>query len=457
MFTVINPADGSTICELREDEPKQIDRKFAAALSAQRAWASVSFEERANVCRRFGALLAARREEGARLLTAEMGKPIIQARRELDGVGPRLDYFLTKTREILTPETVFQDTKVTERIGYGPLGVIANISAWNYPYFVGSNVFLPALLTGNAVLYKPSEFASLTGNLIGELWNEAGLPSGLFQVILGGSAAGTALLSLPLDGVFFTGSYRTGTKIAQAAALKLMRVQLELGGKDPTYVREDAAIVASAKSLADGAFYNTGQSCCSVERIYVHDSIYDRFVEEFVREVKTFVLGSPTEENTYLGPLARREQLDLLDRQVKDALAKGAKCGLGGKRVAGAGFYFEPTVLTEVNHSMEVMREESFGPIIGIQRVAGDAEAVGLMNDTLYGLTAGVYSRSKERAEAVLAKVNAGSLYWNCCDRVSPRLPWSGYGHSGLGTTLSQHGIYAFLRPRAYHLISATS
>lgn len=454
MFNVVNPAEGTAICELREDDAKELGRKFENAKAAQTDWARRSFEERAGVTRKFGQLLAAKRDDCARILSAEMGKPITQARREIDGVAGRLEYFLKKTRDVLEPETVFQDGKMTERILYDPLGVVGNISAWNYPYFVGCNVFLPALLTGNAVLYKPSEYASLTGIRIGELWAEAGLPAGVFQTVLGSGAVGAALLELPLDGIFFTGSYATGVRISQAAAPKLMRVQLELGGKDPTYVRSDADVVGAAKSLADGAFYNTGQSCCSVERIYVHASIYDGFAEEFVRETKTFVVGPPSDEKTYIGPLARKEQLAVLERQVQDAVAKGAKLELGGKRIAGNGYYFEPTVLTGVNHSMEVMREESFGPIIGIQKVSGDEEAVEKMNDTAYGLTAGVYTRSKEKAEEILAKVKAGSLYWNCCDRVSPRLPWSGYGHSGVGTTLSQHGIYAFLRNRAYHLAS---
>ncbi len=452
MFNVVNPADESVIAELREDEASDVSRKYLSASTAQRKWAGVAYSERAALLKKFGSLIASRKEECAKVLSSEMGKPIVQARREIEGVAGRLEYFLRKIPEVLAPETVFQDAKMTERIDYAPLGIIGNISAWNYPYFVGSNVFLPALLTGNAVLYKPSELTSLTGIKIGELLLEAGLPGGVFQVVLGGGAAGKALLDQPLDGIYFTGSYETGVRISQAASAKLMRLQLELGGKDPTYVCEDADVVAAAKSLADGAFYNTGQSCCSVERIYVHESVQARFVEEFVKEVKSFVVGPPSDEKTYIGPLARQAQLAVLERQVKDAVDKGAQLLLGGRRRPGPGYYFEPTVLTEVTHAMELMREESFGPVIGIQRVSGDAEAIEKMNDTDYGLTAGVYTRSKARAEAILTKVNAGSVYWNCCDRVSPRLPWSGHGHSGVGTTLSQHGIFSFVRPKAFHL-----
>ena len=233
---------------------------------------------------------------------------------------------------------------------------------------------------------------------------------------------------------------------------RLLKTQLEMGGKDPIYVCEDVDIATSAAGIADGAFYNTGQSCCSVERIYVHHSIHDAFVEAFVSTVKGFKVGDPTSQETYIGPLTRAAQLDVLESQVKDAVAKGAKLLCGGKRVNGAGNYFEPTVLIGVSHEMTLMREESFGPIIGIQKVQDDEEAVRLMNDTEYGLTAGVYAEDEGRAVQILSRVNAGSVYWNCCDRVSPRLPWSGRGHSGLGCTLSVYGIQSFTRLKAWHL-----
>jgi acyl-CoA reductase-like NAD-dependent aldehyde dehydrogenase len=313
-------------------------------------------------------------------------------------------------------------------------------------------VFIPALLTGNAVVYKPSEFATLTGLAIGRLLHEAGVPEAIFTVIIGRGEAGAALLDERVDGIFFTGSVATGKKIATAAARQLIKAQLELGGKDPVYVCDDVKIDTAAESLADGAFYNTGQSCCSVERIYVHEQIFEPFVAAFLQVVKGFQHGTPLAEDTYIGPLTRGAQLDVLSAQVADALAKGARLLCGGKRVTGPGNYFEPTVLVDVDHTMDVMRAESFGPIIGLQKVRDDAEAQRLMNDTEYGLTAGVYTPDQARARAILARVNSGSVYWNCCDRVSPRLPWSGYGHSGLGLTLSTYGIQAFTRPKAWHL-----
>ena len=218
---------------------------------------------------------------------------------------------------------------------------------------------------------------------------------------------------------------------------------------------EDADPKKAAESLADGAMYNTGQSCCSVERIYVHEKIHDAFVDAFVATVKGFKAGDPMDDGTYIGAITRAPQLDVLDAQVKDAQAKGAKLLAGGQRGAGPGNWYEATVFSNVSHDMELMKEESFGPIIGIQKVSGDTEAVKLMNDTRYGLTAGVYTPDEARARKLLAQVNAGSVYWNCCDRVSPRLPWSGYGDSGVGLTLSTYGIETFTRPKAWHLRQA--
>jgi acyl-CoA reductase-like NAD-dependent aldehyde dehydrogenase len=342
-----------------------------------------------------------------------------------------------------------------EQIQHEPLGLVANISAWNYPWFVGCNVILPALLTGNAVLYKPSEYATLSGLEIARLLHEAGVPRDVLVCLVGTGEVGAALLEQPVDGVFFTGSHATGQRIAQAVGKRFVKLQLELGGKDPTYVCEDADPQVAAESLADGAMYNTGQSCCSVERIYVHEKIHDEFVDRFVQAVKGFRMGDPMREDTYVGAITREAQLDVLEAQVDDALAKGASLLVGGERRIGDGNWFDATVLVHVDHSMDIMREESFGPVIGIQKVRDDEEAVRLMNDTRYGLTAGVYTGDEARARRILSQVRAGTVYWNCCDRVSPRLPWSGVGDSGVGLTLSKYGIQTFTRPKAWHLRSA--
>ena len=278
------------------------------------------------------------------------------------------------------------------------------------------------------------------------------MPEDVFVTLIGGGEVGAALVEQRIDGVFFTGSAATGAKIAAAVGPRMIRLQLELGGKDPTYVADDADPKAAAESLADGAMYNTGQSCCSVERIYVHERLHDAFVDAFLATVAGFKSGDPTRDDTYIGAITRAPQLAILEAQVADAVARGGTLRTGGHRTKGPGNGFEPTVVTGANHDMLLMREESFGPVIGIQKVAGDDEAVALMNDTRYGLTAGVFTRDESRARRLLARVNAGSVYWNCCDRVSPRLPWSGHGDSGVGVTLSRYGIQAFTRPKAWHL-----
>ena len=452
---ITNPADGSALAEVAADDAASVAAKFARARQAQPMWAATPLAERSAAIRRFRAAVEHELETLARTLTQEVGKPLQQSKNELNGFLGRIDFFLAEVEKTIAPETVLADGAMTERIDHDPLGVVANVSAWNYPYFVGGNVFVPALLTGNSVLYKPSEFATLTGLHVERLLHAAGIPEDVFVVVVGAGDVGAALLAQPVDGVFFTGSVATGTKIAAQMGARMVRLQLELGGKDPTYVADDADPKAAAESLADGAMYNTGQSCCSVERIYVHERIHDEFVRHFVATVAGFRIGDPLADGSYIGPLTRRPQLDVLDAQVADALAKGATLAAGGKRIERAGNWFAPTVLTNVDHTMAVMRDESFGPIIGIQRVQSDDEALALMNDTRYGLTAGVYTRDEARAARLLRAVRAGSVYWNCCDRVSPRLPWSGHGDSGVGVTLSTYGIQTFTRPRAWHLRAA--
>jgi acyl-CoA reductase-like NAD-dependent aldehyde dehydrogenase len=454
---ILNPANGAVITEVAEDGPAAVRTKYERARAAQPAWAAAPLRKRLAVIAAFRERIVAMQETLARTLTQEVGKPIRQSRNELKGLLVRLDFFLAEAARALRDEKVYADEKekLEERITHEPLGVIANISAWNYPYFVGSNVFVPALLAGNTVLYKPSEFATLTGLHIEEMLHEAGIPKDAFIAVVGAGATGAALLRQPVDGVFFTGSYATGAKIGAVTGRKMIKVQLELGGKDPVYVCDDVDIAAAAEAVADGAFYNTGQSCCAVERVYVHEKIHDAFVAAFVASVRGFRIGDPLDESTYIGAITRRPQLDVLARQVADAKRKGAKLLLGGRAIKRKGNWFEPTVLSGVDHRMALMRDESFGPIIGIQKVKDDAEAVRLMNDTEYGLTAGVYTPDEKRARRILARVHAGSAYWNCCDRVSPRLPWSGVGHSGIGLTLSTYGIQTFTRPKAWHLRSA--
>ena len=450
---IINPATEEIIREIKEDTKQSVEKKFQLLQVSQPGWNKIPLAERLKVIQQFSNLLKGNIEHLALVLTQEVGKPLQQSRNEINGAIARITWLTENAEKYLSDEIMKVENGLEEKISYEPLGVICNISAWNYPYLVGVNVFIPALLAGNAVMYKPSEYATLTGLEIGKLLQQAGLPANIFHVAVGAKAVGELLLELPFDGYFFTGSNKTGKYIYEKVASKMVPCQCELGGKDPLYVADDILeIKAVAAATADGAFYNNGQSCCSVERMYVHEKIYDEYVAEFVKEVKSWKIGLPTEEKIYIGPLSRKEQVVYLEQQVEDALQKGASLETGGKPLNRKGYFFEPTVVTGVNHSMSIMKEESFGPVIGIMKVKNDEEAIELMQDTDYGLTASVYSSNRDRAEKILKQINAGTGYWNCCDRVSAALPWSGRKNSGIGVTLSHAGLRAFTKPKAYHL-----
>ena len=452
-MNIINPATEEIIKEVQEDTQQTLEKKFHELQSSQPDWQKRSLPERVEIIKKFSELLQENIESLAAILTSETGKPLQQSRNEINGARARIKWLTDNAEKYLSDEIMSSENGMEEKIVYESLGVVCNISAWNYPYLVGINVFVPALLTGNAVMYKPSEFATLTGLGIEKLLKQAGVPSTIFHVAVGAGNIGEVLLELSFDGYFFTGSYKTGKYIYEKVAPKMVPCQCEMGGKDPLYVAGDITdIKAVAAGTADGAFYNNGQSCCAVERIYVHEKVYDSYVDEFVKEVKSYKTGSPLEEGIYIGPLSRKEQIAVLEDQVNDALKKGATLMTGGKKINGKGYFFEPAVLLNVNHSMSVMKDESFGPVIGIMKVKNDEEAIQLMQDTEYGLTASVYSSDKKRAEHILQQINAGSGYWNCCDRVSAALPWSGRKHSGFGVTLSHAGLRAFVKPKGYHL-----
>jgi acyl-CoA reductase-like NAD-dependent aldehyde dehydrogenase len=452
-MTIINPATEEVITEMAEDTQQTVAQKYQQAKQSQPAWAATPLEKRIACITTFHRLLDEQKDELARTLTSEMGKPLQQSYNELNGARSRIQFFIDNSAKYLAEEWITQEGATREKIVYEPLGVIANISAWNYPYLVGVNVFIPALIGGNAVLYKPSEYATLTGLHIQRLLHMAGIPQHCFQVVIGKGNVGEYLLELPLDGYFFTGSYRTGRYIAEKVAPKLVPCQLELGGKDPLYVMDDVEDIEKVAAAAlEGVVYNNGQSCCAVERIYVHENIYDEFVRSYAAQAEKMKAGDPMEASTDIGPLSRKEQADFLSKQINEAVSKGARLLYGGKPLQQKGYFVEPAVLVDVNHSMKIMTEESFGPVVGIQKVKSDEEAAELMQDTEYGLTAAVYSKDYARAEKVMKKMNTGTVYWNCCDRVSAGLPWSGRKNSGLGSTLSYQGIRAFVQPKAYHI-----
>lgn len=453
---IVSPIHGERVASVDVDTAESIARKLSAARGGQPTWAKRPLADRIEIMERFKRSLAQDAAALAKITAQEMGKPILQGENEVRGLIGRMDFFIEHVGKVIRDEVVHRADGLLEKISHEPLGTVGNISAWNYPYFVGGNVFVPALLAGCAVLYKPSELATMTGLALTERLHAAGVPGDVFQTVVGAGPAGAALAASAVDGLFFTGSYATGQHIYEAASKNLTKVQLELGGKDPAYVTEDFDAKAAAEATADGATFNAGQSCCAVERIYVHEKVYEEFMRAFMPAVAALKMGDPLDPTTTLGPLARSAQPAFLEAQVNDAVKKGAKLLVGGKRAPGKGNFFPATVLTEVNHSMDIMVEESFGPVIGIMKVSSDAQAAALMRDTKYGLTASVYCRNVSRAEELLSGIAVGSAYINCCDRVSARLPWSGRGRSGLGTTLSTYGIQTFTSPKAWHVRGAS-
>jgi acyl-CoA reductase-like NAD-dependent aldehyde dehydrogenase/uncharacterized protein YceH (UPF0502 family) len=451
---VRNPATGAMLRDVAVTEEREIAQKTDRARRAQRAWAERPYAERVELLQRFATLLDAEAEECARLTTSEVGKPIRQSRNEIKAVRERIVWNIAHVGEVIAPRVVTpagDHGSVGERISYEPLGVVAHISPWNYPYFAALNSIVPALLAGNAVLFKPSEHATLTGLRLVDLFHRAGVPVDVVQAVVGGGATGAALVDADIDMVCFTGSYATGRNVAASAADRLLRVQLELGGKDAAYVCDDVDAESAAFAVAEGACYNGGQSCCALERVYVHDAIFDRFVDALVQVVAAYRVGDPDDDATDIGPLARAAQLDVLEAQVGDAIAKGARLLCGGERIAREGNWFEPTVLVDVDDRMAIMREETFGPVVPVARVRNDDDAVGRMDDTEFGLGAAVFTNDRSRAEQILGRLDVGNAYWNTSDRSSVRLPWAGRRHSGNGVSMSEAGIKTFVREKAWH------
>ncbi|MCA6415413.1 MAG: aldehyde dehydrogenase family protein, partial [Cytophagales bacterium] len=327
---IVNPATEEIIREIQEDSLESVNQKFKCLQVAQVDWQIITLAKRIEILRTFSDLFEGNIEALASILTSEVGKPLQQSRNEINGARARIKWLTDNAAKYLADELMNQEGNLTERISYEPLGVICNISAWNYPYLVGVNVFVPALLAGNAVMYKPSEYSTLTGLEIEKLLKEAGIPNNVFHVAIGARPVGELLLELPFNGYFFTGSYKTGKYIYEKVASKMVPCQLELGGKDPLYVADDVADVkAVAAGTADGAFYNNGQSCCAVERIYVHEKVYDQYISEFIKEVKSWKIGNPTEAGVYIGPLSRKDQVAFLEEQIRDAIQKSGKILVG--------------------------------------------------------------------------------------------------------------------------------
>jgi len=450
MLRVASPYSGELVCELPFDQGAALEAKLERALRAQRAWAELEVAERV---RRVGAGLAYFREhaaEVARDVTRQMGKPIAQSRREIEGLFERAEHVLAIAAGALAPDVLPEKPGFVRRIEHVPLGVVLNVAAWNYPLLIPVNVVVPALAAGNAVLLKHSALTPLCGAHFERAF-AALEPAGLVQNLVLRHATAERLIADPRVGhVAFTGSVAGGRAVQRAARERFIDVGLELGGKDPAYVAADADLHVAVAGVVDGACYNAGQSCCAVERAYVHASLADEFLERARSAIGEYVLGDPLEERTTLGPLAQRESVAFLEGQVRDAQARGARVLAGGTAVDGR--FFAPTLLAGCSHACEVMREESFGPLLPVQVVADDDEALERMNDSAFGLTASVWTRDAERAEWFARRLEAGTVYQNRCDYLDPALPWTGVKASGRGSTLSEYGFLHLTRRKSVHL-----
>jgi acyl-CoA reductase-like NAD-dependent aldehyde dehydrogenase len=460
-FRIDNPYSGEIVADRRFATAQEIESIVARAHRAQRGWARVALPERVASCERFCAAFERDGERIAREITAQMGKPLAQARGEVKTCLSRARHMMSIAAESLRDEPLPPIPGFTRFIQNAPVGVVLDISAWNYPLLITVNVVVPAVLAGNAVLVKHATRTALCGEAFARAFAEAGAPEGLVQAVHADHDVCARIAARPEIGfVSFTGSVRGGHEVYRAVAqTRFIDVGLELGGKDPAYVAPDADLDYAVVNLVDGAFYNAGQSCCGIERIYVHASVYDRFLEGAVAETRNLRMGDPLDEGTTLGPMAQPDAPARLEAQIAEARSKGGRVLCGGKAtsVEGKGRFFDPCVVSDATHQMHgLMVEESFGPIVGIARVASDDEAVRLMNDSPYGPTASIWTRDEERAFRVGSQIETGTFFMNRCDYLDPALPWTGVKDSGKGASLSRFGFYSVTRRKSFHLRTQT-
>ena len=451
---IVSPIDGRVYAERPVATGEQIAAAVAKTRRAKEVWGEITVKERVKFLEHFLDALIGKNDEIVPELAWQMGRPVRYGG-EKRGVEERSRYMIGIAEESLKP-SVRPDKEGFERwIAREPLGTVMVIAPWNYPYLTAVNSIVPALMAGNAVILKHASQTLLVGERFAEAFKAAGLPDGLFQNLVLNHADTEKLIgSGQIDHVNFTGSVEGGRRIERAAAGTFATLGLELGGKDPAYVRADANISYAAENLVDGSFFNSGQSCCGVERIYVHASIYDRFVKDFVEAARGWTLGNPLEADTVVGPMATGRFADLVRGQTLEALRKGAKAHLNWKdsRDVDGSPYLAPEVLTDVNHQMAVMREESFGPVVGIMKVRDDAEAIELMNDSPYGLTASIWTEDLDAAAKIGSKVETGTVFANRCDYLDPALVWTGVKDTGKGGALSEIGYANLTQPKSYHL-----
>jgi acyl-CoA reductase-like NAD-dependent aldehyde dehydrogenase len=453
----VSPVDGSVYVERELASHARIESVLSLAVNSQRSWKETPVAQRAAICRRMAAWCVERADRLGEELSWQMGRPVSQGPGEIRrGFSERVEYMCGVAEESLKDVAVERKPGFQRFIRREPLGVVLAVAPWNYPWLTSVNAIVPALLAGNSVVLKMAAQTPLVAERYAEAFQAAGLPDGVFQHLnLEHDQVARVIADPRIAFVAFTGSVAGGQAVQRAAAARFIATGLELGGKDPAYVRADAPLPQTVENLVDGAFFNSGQSCCGVERIYVHRTVFDEFVDGFVRLTGQYRLGNPLEKETTLGPMVRTAAAEGVRAQIRDAIKGGAKALIDPKAFSAdkAGTpYLAPQVLVGVDHTMALMSEESFGPVIGIMPVEGDEQAVALMNDSRYGLTASIWTADAEAALRIGERVETGTWFMNRCDYLDPALAWTGVKDSGRGCTLSRLGLETFTRPKSFHL-----
>jgi acyl-CoA reductase-like NAD-dependent aldehyde dehydrogenase len=456
----ISPVDGSIYASRPVATKEAIASVFTAAHAAQEKWKRVPLAERAAYCAAAVDAMLAMKDEIVPELAWQMGRPVRYGAGELRGFEERARYMIGIAAQALQNVTPEPKDGFLRYIKRESLGVVFTIAPWNYPYLTAVNSIIPALMAGNTVVLKHAASTLLVAERFQKAFDAAGLPKGVFQhLVLNHAQTSQIIAGGHANMVCFTGSVAGGKAMEQAAAGRFINLGLELGGKDPAYVRPDANLGHAVENLVDGAFFNSGQSCCGIERIYVHKSVWNDFIDGFVDLTKKYTLGSPLDEATTLGPMVKADAAEFVRGQIDAAMRSGAKAHIdpGAFAMDKPGTpYMAPQVLTAVNHQMSVMMEESFGPVVGIMQVSDDAEAIGLMNDSPYGLTAAIWTEDADAAQAIGEEIATGTVFMNRCDYLDPALTWTGVKNTGRGATLSVLGYDALTRPKSFHLRTRT-
>lgn len=472
MHRVVSPVDGSVLTEVVLATDREIDRALARAAQAQRGWKDTPLAERAAIGERMVQWMVDRADEIGAELTWQMGRPIAHTPLEIRrGFQERARYMIAIADDALAdveiaampglPRGSSHDVIAAKAgfrrfIRHEPLGVVLVLAPWNYPYLTSVNAVVPALVAGNAVVLKMSQQTPRVASRYADAFAAAGLSAGVFAFVHADHDAVMRMIGDPrVSFVSFTGSVEAGRSVQQAAARRFIGTNLELGGKDPAYVRADAPLSHTIENLVDGTYFNAGQSCCAIERIYVDRTVFPQFLEGFVALTKQYRLGNPLLPDTTLGPMVRTSAADFVRAQVREAMHQGARALIDSREFPAAQEgtpYIAPQVLVDVNHAMRVMTEETFGPVVGIMPVNDDEEAIALMNDSRYGLTASIWTTDAEAAVRIGERVATGTWFQNRCDYLDPALAWTGVGDSGRGCSLSSLGYQALTRPKSFHL-----